>query len=133
VGTSLALISGVLFGANLTAILIEIALIVMSSAALSGFGVGLAAAFPRFVYENPAHRVSAWALVLGFFASTAYVLLSGLLFGAGWLIATNLADSNLSMVVYVGVGLLYVVMSGLAVYWPVAFGARRIEGYQWEH
>jgi len=133
VGVSLALISGILFGARLSTIAIEVALIVVSSAALSGFGVGLAAAFPRFVYENPAHRVSAWALVLGFFASTAYVVISGLVFGLGWLVAVNLADASMQVVVYVCAGLTYLLISALAVYWPVAFGARRIEGYQWEH
>jgi ABC-2 type transport system permease protein len=133
VGVSLALLSGVLFGASLLTIVIEMALIVVSSAALSGFGVGLAAAFPRFVYENPAHRVSAWALVLGFFASTAYVVVSGLMFGLGWLVAVNLSEDYLKTIVYASVVLAYVVISALAVYWPIAFGARRIEGYQWEH
>jgi len=132
-GVALTLISSVMFGANIWAAVVEIALVIISSAALSGLGVGLAAAFPRFVYENPAHRVSVWALVLGFFASTGYIIVSGILFAASWLIATNFPQDNGPAIAYGTATLIYAAISALAVWAPLHFGARRIEGYQWEH
>ena len=133
VGVSLTAIAGLLFGASAGTTTIELGVVIVSAAALCGLGVGLSAAFPRFVYENPAHRVSTWALVLGFFASTAYVVVSGILFAVGWLVATNLPDGNLPAVVYGCVILAYLSLSALTVYIPIVVGARRIEGYQWEH
>ena len=44
-----------------------------------GVGVGLAGLFPRFIYENPAHRASMWALTLGFVFATAYLIVGGLI------------------------------------------------------
>jgi hypothetical protein len=114
-------------------VLVEIGLVGVSAAALSGLGVGLSAAFPRFTYENPAHRVSAWALVLGFFASVGYVAVSGILFATAWLVALNLPPASEPTALYAGAAILYLAISAIAVAAPIRLGALRIEGYQWEH
>jgi ABC-2 type transport system permease protein len=133
VGVTLTLIAAVLFGASVAAALIQAGFVIVSAAALSGLGVGLAAAFPRFVYENPAHRVSTWALILGFFATTGYMMLSGILFAVAWMVATNLPGDNGPGIAYGGATLLYLALSGCAALIPLTLGAHRIESYQWEH
>ena len=57
--------------------------------ALSGVGVGLAGLFPRFIYENPAHRASMWALMLGFVFATAYLIVGGLIAALAYLGVTR--------------------------------------------
>ena len=53
------------------------ALLLVACAALCGLGVGISGLFPRFVFENPAHRASIAALIWGFVTSTGYVLIAG--------------------------------------------------------
>jgi len=133
VGIVLTLIAATLFGGDPTIALIVGAFVVVSSAALSGLGVGLAAAFPRFVYENPAHRVSAWALILGFFAATGYMVVSGILFAVAWIVAANLPVGTAPGIVYGAFAVIYLGISACAVIFPLLLGARRIESYQWEN
>ncbi len=133
VGVTLTLIAALLFGAGIAAAAIEVGFVIVSAAALSGLGVGLAAAFPRFIYENPAHRVSVWALVLGFFASTAYIMVSGILFAAAWVVASNLPPGSATIAAYGVATFFYLVISACAIWAPISLGARRIQGYQWEH
>lgn len=133
VGICLTLIAGLFFSATIEVLLVQCVIVIVSAAALSGLGVGLAAMFPRFVYENPAHRVSAWALILGFFASAGYVTVSGILFVVGWLVAINYPTGNGPVLVYGVASTLYLVMSVCAAYLPLMLGAKRIEGYQWEY
>jgi len=45
--------------------------------AMSGLGVGLSGLFPRFLFDNPAHRASVWAMLLGFVFSTLYLGMAG--------------------------------------------------------
>lgn len=132
-GIFLALVTSLAFGVPASWFGIYVGFVVLSSAALCGLGVGIAAVFPRFVYENPAHRVSAWAMILGFFATTSYVVVTGLLFFMAWLLSMTGAYGNESRVIYGVCVALYLVLTGFASIAPIAVGARRIEGYQWEH
>jgi hypothetical protein len=93
--------------------------------------VGISGAFPRFIYENPAHRVSAWALILGFFASSAYVFIATLILGGGWIASTMLPERA---PVAIGVAaVLFTLTSVGSAAGSMLIGAQRIGRYQWEH
>jgi predicted signal transduction protein with EAL and GGDEF domain len=94
-------------------------------------GVGISAALPRFVYENPAHRVSAWALIIGFFLTMAYVLLTATLLSATWALAGQSVE--LAPVFYALGLLLLLLLTLFSAILPMAVGAKRIALYQWEH
>ncbi|HLJ57363.1 MAG TPA: hypothetical protein VKT77_20160 [Chthonomonadaceae bacterium] len=132
-GAALTVVAGVLFGASPGAVAAELAIVVVSAAALSGLGVGLAAAFPRFVYENPAHRVSVWALIFGFFASTGYVLATGVVFATAWLVSLRLPPGTGPGTAFAVAVIFYLAVSAIAVWAPIGLGARRLQSYQWEH
>lgn len=133
IGTTLTLIAGLAFGVGLQVILLHIGLVVFCSAALCGLGVGISAALPRFVYENPAHRVSAWALILGFFTTTGYLTVSGVIFGLAWMLAIRWEWRNQVDLIYTIAILVYLMLTAFVTFVPLAIGARRIEVYQWEH
>ncbi len=98
--------------------------------ALSGLGVGLAGLFPRFVYENPAHRASVSALISGFVLATGYVALSGLLAGAAYLLTTlNAVPPTLA---WAGAAVLFLLLSGVTGALPLALATRRLRDYEWE-
>jgi hypothetical protein len=104
---------------------------VMVAIGLCGMGVGISAALPRFVYENPAHRVSVWALILGFFGSVVYVILSGTLFVVLYLLVSQTEGHAL---LFYGVGTLFFVgLTVVCAVIPMEIGARRLDVYQWEH
>ena len=106
--------------------------ILCSCAALSGLGVGISAIFPRFITENPAHRVSFWALTLGFIASFAYLAITGTIFLVTWYVTiqpTGLTVSQSWTLAF----LLFTGGSAYATLAPVALGARRLEAFEWEH
>lgn len=132
VGTALTLFSGLAFAAGITVVLIQLALVALCSMALCGLGVGISAALPRFVYENPAHRVSAWALILGFFATVGYLMATAIIFGVTWILAVRVEESQTRLIYLIGAAL-YLALTVIATYVPMAIGARRIEVYQWEH
>ncbi len=132
-GVALTLITGLFFRFSLSALLIQSFFVACSSAGLCGLGVGLSALFPRFVYENPAHRVSAWGLILGFFVYIAYVFISGTLFAADWLITSKMTDTTQILTVNMIATSLYLVFNWICVYAPLAIGAKRIENYEWLH
>src|SRR5581483_10683555 len=132
VGTALTLFSGLAFAAGITVVLIQLALVALCSAALCGLGVGISAALPRFVYENPAHRVSTWALILGFFATMGYLMATAIIFGVAWILAVRVEESQTHLIYLIGAAL-YLALTIIATYVPMAIGARRIEVYQWEH
>lgn len=131
-GVLMTVMNTIVFRATPAAALVGCGVITLCAAALCGMGVGIAAALPRFVYENPAHRVSAWALILGFIATTVYVVIV-----VGLMIAVKLlADywqSPQATVVYVIGGFLFFLVSFFAAIVPLVVGARRIAVYQWEH
>lgn len=105
-------------------------LMMVSCASLSGIGVGLAALFPRFVWDNPAQRVSVWALLWGFGLYLAYVGSVSALAGiAYWL---GLQTSVPYMAWWTG-GLWILLLSAIALFVPMVLGAWRLEDYDWEH
>lgn len=133
IGAVLTLLSGFILGVSGTVLLLELTLVVLCSAALCGLGVGISAALPRFVYGNPAHRVSAWALILGFFATIGYLIASAIIIGLALLLASRPETQGSATLIY-GVGaLLYLGLTAYAIYVPMAIGARRLDTYQWEH
>ena len=111
--------------------LVQLALVLLCTAGLCGLGVGLSAALPRFVYENPAHRVSAWALILGFFTTSGYLLLTGTFFGVAYLIVTQ-TERFAPGPVFAIAALLFLALTVVAILVPLAIGARRLERFQWE-
>jgi ABC-2 type transport system permease protein len=133
IGSVLTLTSGIAFGVGWRLLLILLALVVLCSSALCGLGVGISAALPRFIYDNPAHRVSAWALILGFFTTIGYLVVSSLLFGFAWLLAMRWEWRSQIDMIYTIAITLYLVLTACATFLPLAIGARRIEVYQWEH
>lgn len=100
-----------------------------ASFALSGLGVGLAGLFPRFVYENPAHRASVWALVLGFVLATTYVVVCGLIAGGAYVAITQGRETR-PIIEIAAAGFLLV--SALTGFVPVQCAARRLQNYEWE-
>jgi ABC-2 type transport system permease protein len=131
VGLTLSLISAIIFRAPVWLLGAQCVVVVSSAVALCGMGVGISAALPRFVYENPAHRVSAWALIIGFFVTMAYVLLIGVLISATWALAGQSAE--LAPVFYALGLLLLLIITLFSAILPMAIGAKRIGVYQWEH
>ena len=102
----------------------------VACAALCGLGVGLSGVFPRFVYENPAHRASVSALVLGFVLATGYILLCGL--GAVGLYAAISRDL-LSLRTGISIGIVsFLIVSGLTGFVPVLIAEQRLQSYDWE-
>jgi hypothetical protein len=101
------------------------------SAALSGLGVGLAGLFPRFVYDNPAHRASAWALLLGFILGTGYLMTCG----AAGILAYQAAIQGLvgSRQAVWGATAAFALATAVTGIVPVWLAERRMGDYGWEH
>jgi ABC-2 type transport system permease protein len=131
VGVVLTLMNGFVFRAPIPTVLTQCAATVLMAAALCGMGVGISAALPRFVYENPAHRVSVWAMILGFFGSVAYIIVAGVVVMAAALLVVQMPDY--STTIYAVSGSLFLLITLASAFIPMAIGARRIEVYQWEH
>lgn len=130
-GVTLVLTLVVWYAFALSRLLALGTLVVFVSAcfALSGLGVGLAGLFPRFVYENPAHRASVWALVLGFVLATGYVIISGLLAGGAYLaVLRGYAAGPVVQITIASFGLI----SALTGFLPVQVATRRLCNYEWE-
>jgi ABC-2 type transport system permease protein len=102
----------------------------VACAALSGLGVGLAGLFPRFVYENPAHRASVSALVLGFVLATGYILVCSLE-AAGLYAAVIRSVMSLRTAEIVGISA-FMIVSVLTGLVPVLIAERRLNNYDWE-
>jgi hypothetical protein len=99
--------------------------------ALSGLGVGLSGLFPRFIYENPAHRASVWALILGFYFSTGYIVSCLLVWAFGYLAFLRSLASWQSVEVICAV--CCVAISAVTGIVPVTMAEKRLESYEWEH
>ena len=133
IGAVLTLVAGAILNTPLLFIAVQVGMVMLCSAALCGLGVGISAALPRFVYGNPAHRVSAWALILGFFASVGYLMASAIVLGLAVILASRPETQENANTIY-GVGaLVYLALTAYAIYLPMAIGARRLDRYQWEH
>ena len=128
----LTLFSGLLFKASLLWFVLQSALGVCCAGALCGLGVGIGAALPRFIYENPAHRVSGWALILGFFATVGYMVVTGLLAFTAWYFAINWQVRDYARFVWSFAGLTFLSVTFAAIAIPLFIGAKRLERYQWE-
>ncbi len=131
VGIALTWLGAFVFHAPLWAALVQCVYVVLLAAGLCGLGVGISAALPRFVYDNPAHRVSVWALILGFLTTVAYLTLTGLLSFFTWHLSL-VGDAPAPLVYAAGASVL-LLLTLLVIVAPMAVGARRIEVYQWEH
>lgn len=106
------------------------ALLVLATVSLCGLGVGISGLFPRFVYENPAHRASLSALIWGFAGASGYVLLSGILLGGGLYAAWQWPEKG-AFFLTVGISL-FVLMSFAACALPLAAARARLDSYVWE-
>jgi hypothetical protein len=133
IGLALTLMSGLAFGVGLRVMAIQAAFVLFSSAALCGMGVGISASFPRFIYENPAHRVSAWALILGFAGSVCYVTAAATVYAVAYYLQLRALASGGWPAIWLVATAMYLVMTIAAIAVPMTIGARRIELYQWEH
>lgn len=134
VGVFLTIISGLFFRGTLVVVLLQAFVIVACAAGLCGIGVGISAMFPRFIYENPAHRVSPWALILGFFASSAYIIVSGLLFFIAWLInMQTLIPSSSYWILYLVATCLFLGLTLFCIFFPLRLGAERLKRVEWSH
>jgi hypothetical protein len=131
VSCALAAFNGLVFRAGLPLVAFQCTVITAMSLALCGIGVGLSACLPRFVYENPAHRVSAWALILGFFATVGYLFVSSIILFATYLLATQITEHALA--VYIGGATLFAALTLACSLLPMAIGARRLATYQWTY
>jgi len=118
------------FGAPARATLAGAGVLVLVCAALSGLAVGIAGLFPRFIYENPAHRASLSALVWGFVGATIYVILAVVLLGGAAFLAQSWAERS-GVILGAGVGL-FLLVSLLFGLLPLLGAVRRLRGYAWE-
>ena len=132
IGVGLTIFSGVIFRATFVYIAFQSGLIVCCAAALCGMGVGISAALPRFLYENPAHRVSGWALILGFFATMGYLTLTGVLAFGAFYAQIDATWMQYKPIIWTFLALLYLSMTLVSIVVPIAVGARRLAEYEWE-
>lgn len=107
-------------------------LFVVCAFGLCGLGVGISASFPKFVYDNPALRVSAWALILGFVASTIYTVLTGVVVLVTYWATSQMAAVDFRTAYFVG-GLTILVITATCMIIPLIVGSARMESYPWEH
>ena len=111
--------------------LITVGVLIVSCAALCGLAVGIAGLFPRFVYDNPAHRASLAALIWGFVGATTYVVVATLVLGGGVLVASQFPER--AAPVLTGAALLFCLLSAVAALAPLLLARGRLTGYAWEH
>jgi len=129
--TLLTLMAWVIFRLDARVALGALAVYVCACFALSGIGVGLAGLFPRFVYENPAHRASVWALILGFVFGTGYLIVTGLIAALAYLeITRGGLPARGVLTLAVSAFALLSLVTGLV---PVGLAARRLRDYEWEN
>ncbi len=138
-GTSLVLclplylFSCLLFGMGAVVTLAGTGVLIVACAALSGLAVGIAGLFPRFVYDNPAHRASLAALIWGFVGATVYVLLAGAALGGGaWLAVQPQWTGPRAGLVWAVAGALFCLLSLLTAVVPLLLARGRLNGYAWE-
>jgi hypothetical protein len=118
------------FGAPMGQALLGVGVLFCACAALCGLGVGIAGLFPRFAYENPAHRASLSALVWGFVGATAYVLTAGVALGGGLFLSYQWQERS-GAILAIAVGVFLVVSLATAVL-PLLGARARLDGFAWE-
>jgi MFS family permease len=97
---------------------------------LCALGVGIAGLFPRFVYDNPAHRASLSALIWGFVGATAYLFIGALLVG-GAVIGAQQWPEKSSVILAIGIGG-FIGFSITTALVPLVAAERRLNGFAWE-
>ena len=123
-------IASLVFGWEVASVVQWLGLLACGCYALTGLSVGLGGLFPRFLYDNPAHRASIWAMILGFVFATAYVVISVSLFLVAWLCyGRGLAHAN--DIAFAGV-VLFVVLTISTGVMPMRLAERRLTEYEWE-
>jgi hypothetical protein len=130
----LYLFSCLVFGRSALVTLVGTGVLIVACAALSGLAVGIAGIFPRFVYDNPAHRASLAALIWGFVGATIYVLLAGVALGGGaWLaLQPQWTEPLRPGFLWAATGALFLLLSLLAAVVPLLLARGRLDGYAWE-
>jgi hypothetical protein len=98
--------------------------------ALCGLGVGIAGLFPRFVYDNPAHRAGLSALIWGFVGATAYLMIAAMLI-VGAIIGAQQWPEKSGVLLAIGISS-FIGFSLLAALVPLAAAERRLNGFVWE-
>ncbi|MBM3492705.1 MAG: hypothetical protein FJX72_00055 [Armatimonadetes bacterium] len=129
-GVAMVVLSGLAFGADMGTVVALSGAVAVSAAGLCGIGVGLAASLPRFTFENPAHRVSPLAIVIGFGLGVAYSGFAWTAFGATWYAGTHW-PAYATSIHAAGLSLIAVATAG-AVALPLAAGAHRLASLEWE-
>ncbi len=129
----LSLIAGASFRAEPGWVIAQMGVIALCSAGLCGLGVGISAALPRFLHDNPALRVSPWALIVSFFATTAYMLLTLVCFGVAGLAISSAGVTASPLPILAIAFTLHLLLTLFVVGIAMEIGARRIERYEWEH
>lgn len=130
VGLTLFTITCLFYAPGWAAFGIGVYLLVLACPALCGIGVGISGVFPRFVYDNPAHRASIGALIWGFVSASGFVILSGLILGGSFWAGLVLPEQR---ILWRGSGIaaFTLLALGAAILPPLAARAR-LEGYAWE-
>lgn len=126
----LYLISCVAYRAEIRYLTIGLPILILNCCALCGLSVGISGLFPRFVYDNPAHRASVSALIWGFFSATAYLLISGVVLGGSLWASYNWPERGTTFFILGGV--LFVILAVGASTIPLLTARARLEGYPWE-
>ncbi|MES2464341.1 MAG: hypothetical protein V4671_27590, partial [Armatimonadota bacterium] len=98
--------------------------------ALCGLGVGIAGLFPRFVYDNPAHRASLSALIWGFVGATGYLIVGGMLI-AGAVIGAQQWPEKSGVILAIGI-VCFLGFSMTTALVPLVAAERRLNGFTWE-
>lgn len=131
VGEALSLFSGIVLHAEAIYLGGFLILIILLSSGLCGIGVGISALFPRFVHENPAMRVSPWALIVGFFAASGYAVTVLTLVCAALILGDS--DPVHRSLLILAAAILIVILTLFAILLPLELGARRLENYDWNY
>ena len=129
VAAVLCIINAVVFGWPIDVFVRGMAALACICFAMSGLGVGLSGLFPRFLFDNPAHRASVWAMLLGFVLSTVYLALAG----SGAVVAYLLVLHGMPLQqVAAGAWIFFIVITvGFGVV-PVRAAEQRLGQYQWD-
>ena len=98
------------------------------SAALCGIEVGISGLFPRFAFENPAHRASLAALIWGFVGASVYALIALPLLVAVVYGTYQAPPEARSALIWGGSGA-FLAFSGLSGLIPLRLATARLERY----
>ena len=129
----LCVVAGLTFHADAGWTVAVMGLCALCAAGLCALGVGISAALPRFLHDNPALRVSPWALIVSFFATSGYMLITLLLFAGAWLVGSGLgAKSPIGNLIALAFAL-HLLFTLLVIFAAMGIGARRLERYEWPH